>query len=132
MEIENEEVKEKPKIPIPVRWEIVHYKRLGYTGDEVAQILPASAASCNRIYRTWQETGDVIDQSRTGRPKKYTEEDEEMIIECLEENPDMCINTIIEESKLDIPKMTGWRIDKMFIHSHFVVLTHGCSYTRVR
>ena len=65
------------------------------------------------------------------KTKKYTEEDEEMMIECLEENPDMCINTIIEESKLDIPKMTGWRIDKMFIHSHFVVLTHGCSYTRV-
>jgi len=44
------------------------------------------------------------------KTKKYTEEDEEMMIECLEENPDMCINTIIEESKLDISKMTGWRI----------------------
>ena len=75
MEIEEEDRPKKPQVPIPMRWEVVHYKRLGYTGNQISQIFPVSASDCNRIYLKWKQTGDVEDLDRSGRPliirKKY-------------------------------------------------------------
>jgi len=64
MEIETEEQETKHETPIPVRWDIIYYKRLGFSGIAVSQLVPASVASCNRIYRKWLETGNVIDSKK--------------------------------------------------------------------
>jgi len=41
MEIENQETNAKPYLSLADRWRIVHFKELGYSGDEVSKIVPA-------------------------------------------------------------------------------------------
>ena len=109
MEIEKEDRPKKPQVPIPMCWEVVHYKRLGYTGSQVSQILPISVSECSRIYLKWKQTGDVEDLDRSGKPLITTPDQEKTLIETAKANPDRTINQNLEESKLEVSEMTGWR-----------------------
>ena len=97
-------------MPISTRWDIVHYKRLGYSGSEVSQIVSVPTTTCNYIYRKWKDTGNVEDLSKSGRPLKTSMEEEEMLIETCLEHPDMTVNDLLEETKIDVSKTTGWRV----------------------
>jgi len=112
MNIENEEDKKNSKVPIPTRWLIVHYKTMGMTGEQVSQKVSVSASNCNRIYNKYLTTGDVVDLNRTGRPPEIPEKDKKMFIEGAKVHPELNINTLIEETKVDFCKMTGSRLLK--------------------
>ena len=109
MNIENEGSLSKPKVPIPTRWDIVHFKRLGYTGVELSEMFSVSPSTCNRIYNKWLQTGDVKDLERSGRPLVTTLEEEKTLIDTVEAHPEMTISHLLEESKIDISNTTGWR-----------------------
>ena len=63
-----------------------------------------------RIYNNWLNTGEVADAPRSGRPKVTSEKDEKMLIECAKDNPDMCVEQLLDKANLDISKTTGWRV----------------------
>ena len=109
MEIEDQERNLNKEIPESIRLEIVHWKRQGLSGSEVSQIVHRPPSTCNTIYRKWQETGTVKNKSRSGRPPKLSESEKEMIIETIKANPDFSVSQVIEESKVDTSKTTGWR-----------------------
>ena len=53
MEIENQETQKKPHLSLEVRKKIVEKKDLGYSGDDISKILPASKSTCNEVYRKY-------------------------------------------------------------------------------
>jgi len=79
MEIENQETNTKPYLSLADRWRIMHFKELEYSGDEVSKI--------DAVYRKWQETGDVINLPKTGRPKEVTVEESKIVLETIKAKP---------------------------------------------
>ncbi len=112
MEIENEADERKQEIPLKVRWEIVHLKRQGLSGTQVAQKVSCSPAQCNAIYKKWRETGDVTNLTRSGRPLKATPEVQNLILEEIKLNPDFNTDQLIEETKVEISNTTARRVLK--------------------
>ena len=76
MEIKYQEEEKNHTIPLTVRWEIVHLKRIDWTSNQITEKLFMPASSCNRIYVKWLDTADVTDLPCSGRPSKLTKEDE--------------------------------------------------------
>lgn len=112
MEIEEEDNKRNQEIPLNIRWEIVHLKRQGLTGSQVASRVSCSTTQCNAIFRKWKETGDVVDLPRSGRPLKATSKIQNMIIEEVQQDPSLNVDQIIEESKVEVSNTTARRVLK--------------------
>lgn len=107
MNIEREKSAKKQKVPIPDRWEIVHHKKNGLSGQEVSDLVGWPKSTCNAIYSKWQKTHDVVDLDRSGRPKKITDEIENMLQEEISAHPNLSLNGLLEESKVDICKTSA-------------------------
>jgi len=94
MEIENHYTNSKPQLPLADRWKIVHYKELGSSGEGISKILPASKPTCNAIYKKYQETGDVSNSPKTGRPIEVTPEESKMVIETIRAHPELSLSQL--------------------------------------
>jgi len=110
MEIENLGSQPKQNVPINLRWEIVHYKKQGLSGAQVSEIVGKDPSTCNRIYKKYLETGTVEDRLRSGRPSKVTPETEERFLTQVDATPNLSVNALLEESKVDFSKTTGLRV----------------------
>ena len=109
MEIKNSQDNSKPHIPIPKRWEVVHYRKMNYTFRQISEILSIPSTTCATIYYKFLEVGDVEDLEKSGRPRKTSEKEDKMLIETVKCNPSMSVEGLIEEANLDLSKTTGWR-----------------------
>jgi len=109
MEIEIEETKRNTRVPTPDRWKIVHYREEGVSAAEVGRLLGLPDSTVKSIYKKYQETGDVKDKPRSGRPLKVTSDVEERIITEVTNHSGLSLTQIIEETKVDISKPTTWR-----------------------
>ena len=106
MNSESEENEKNHEIPVQDRWEIVHWKRQGLSGKQVAEKVSYSATQCNAIFRKWKETGDVVDLPRSGRPLKATVKVQNTIIEEIQHNPTFSVDQVIQESKVEVSNIT--------------------------
>ena len=104
MEIENQETNTKPYLSLADRWRIMHFKELGYSGDEVSKI--------DAFYLEWQETGDVINLPKTGRPKEVTVEESKMVLETIKSKPDLSLTQLKIEPEADISRSSCYGILK--------------------
>lgn len=104
MEVESEESLTNSKVPIPVRWDIVNKKNSGLSGSKVSDLVGRPKSTCNAIYAKWKKTGDVVDLPRPGRPKEITLEIEETILEEITQHPELSLDQLREETKVDISK----------------------------
>jgi len=109
MEIEIEETKRNTRVPTPGRWKVVHYREEGVFAAEVGRLLGLPDSTVRSIYKKYQETGDVKDKPRSGRPLKVTLDVEERIITEITNHSGQSLTQIIEETKVDISKPTTWR-----------------------
>jgi len=50
MNIEKKRITKNKKVPIPDRWEIVHHKKNGLSGQKVSDLIGWVKSSCNAIY----------------------------------------------------------------------------------
>jgi len=57
MEIEDTQQNHKPPIPVPIRWEVVHLRKLDYTYRDIAERLSISSSGCEAIYSKYLKTG---------------------------------------------------------------------------
>lgn len=121
MEIEDQERKTKPQIPLSDRWEVVHLKRNGLTGPEVSQRLGIPVATCNSIFRKWKEEGIVENKKQPGRPRKVTEEEEKMLIETVERCPEMTLTELRGEINATFSNPTAFRILKENGFSNYTI-----------
>ena len=109
MEIENQEEARNTEVPESVRLEIIYWKAKGYTGRQISEIVGRPISTYNSIYHSWMINGDIKDKPRSGRPPKLDGRSEKMLIEVTKANPSMSVSQLVEESKIDISKTTGWR-----------------------
>jgi transposase len=112
MEIEVEEPKRNNRVPTPLRWRIVHSIDDGVPIAEVARLRKVPGPTCRSLYARYLETGDVADRPRPGAPKKITPEVQELIIHQTLVKPDLTLDQIIEETKVDISRPTAWKVLK--------------------
>jgi len=110
MEIEEEQKITKPHLPFPLRWEIVNYKKQGWTNQEISRKLSIPESTCSAIYRKYLDIGDIVDLPKSGRSKKLSDMEENMLIETVQSHPKMSLDQLIEESNLSICKTTGWNV----------------------
>jgi transposase len=91
---------------------VIHYKKDGLSGKDIAQLLSVSACSANRIYLKYQDTGEVEDLERQGRPTQITEEEKEDLLESTLCHPDQHLGQLIQDSNFKYSRMSASKILK--------------------
>ena len=68
-----------PKISINDRNCIIVLHKEGYSQVNIAKCVNCSRASVQKIVKKYNETGDVVDKKKSGRPKKLSLCDEQFL-----------------------------------------------------
>ena len=68
-----------PKISINVRNRIIVLHEEGYSQVYIAKRVNCSRVSVQKIEKIYNETGDVADKKKSGRPKKLSQRDEQFL-----------------------------------------------------
>ena len=85
------------------RWEIVflstHLHGPHWSNKKIAKFLNFSPHTVKHWLQTYQESGDVQDRERSGRPSSFTEGVDNKIIAQIEANPETSSEVISEKLK---------------------------------
>lgn len=108
----NQDKSQKKKVPIPLRWEVVHMRRNGSTYEDIKNALGIPISTAQAIYQKWEATGDVEDLERSGRPKVITEDIQDNIVEIAKNHPDKSLSEMEKIGKDQISKTSRWRVLK--------------------
>ena len=68
-----------PKISISDRNRIIVLHEVGYSQVNIAKGVNCLRASVQKIVKKYNETGDVVDKKKSGRPKKLSLRDEQFL-----------------------------------------------------
>lgn len=85
-------------LSIKKRWEIVflrdHPKGPKLSFEEIRKTIGCTKSTAKYWFDRYKETGDVIDIPKSGRKRKTSKEQDEMIVDLMEKNLDSSVNEI--------------------------------------
>lgn len=110
MEIEEAKKEKKPPVPFEVRLEIIHLKKNGLSDEEVSRRVGYPKSTCNYIYNKFLKTGAVENLKKPGKPRQVTEKEERMLLETVEDRPDLSLNGLIGEVQAPFGKTKAYTI----------------------
>jgi transposase len=82
---------------------IVKHKQAGKSGQEIAQWLMIHKQTVSRVWQQFLTTGNVTPKPKnSGRTPKITPQTMEKILSKIEQQPDITINSLIDEFSLHV------------------------------
>ncbi|XP_065654908.1 uncharacterized protein LOC136081514 [Hydra vulgaris] len=84
-------------ITIETMWQVVGLNKSGLSNQEIGRQLEISECSVRTTLKNYNEFGTVEDKSRSGRPKKMSERDENKAIMLARRNPNINIAEIASD-----------------------------------
>jgi transposase len=97
------------KLTTEQRWAIVLLHKQGKTTEEIASSIPCNINTAYHWIDVYNKTSDVNDEHRSGRKRKTTESQDELIVSAAVENPFVTPRQIIKENDLEVSARTARR-----------------------
>jgi transposase len=87
----------KKAISFEIKMQIIAYHRVYFSNVSIAQLLNISEHCVRNTIKKWEETGDVKDRKRSGRPRKTTTKEDSMLFRLSRSSPTSSLRTLSRE-----------------------------------
>jgi transposase len=99
------------KVDESVKWQLIGLKKAGGLSNvQIGKCVGVSERCVRNTWKKFQETDNVQDKVRSGRPKKFTDVQVKEVVRCARKNPKMSCLDITRSCSVSMSRSTVSRV----------------------